>query len=169
MTSGSIACLSNYQKDELLTFPLQEYPPTRDQYARSFCALVGALEQKSATKAAQFAIDLLAPHIHAADLTAAWPISNPMAVLAQILANEGRGAPEPRLLWTNGPDTVMACYTIGIYSDKELVGQGERACATFPVSRTVSEMRMSREKIIYCDDCRLRRRPFCISRRESSR
>ena len=102
----------------------QEYPPTRDQYARSFCALVGALERRSGQTAAQFAVDLLAPHIHVADLTAAWPISNPMGVLAQILANEGRGAPEARLLWTNGQDTVMACYTIGIYSDKELVGQG---------------------------------------------
>ena len=47
-----------------------------------------------------------------------------MAALAKVLANEGRGEPETRLLWAAGKDTMMACFHIGVYSDRELVGQG---------------------------------------------
>ena len=47
-----------------------------------------------------------------------------MAALARVLANDGRGEPESRLLWAAGKDTMMACFHIGVYSDRELLGQG---------------------------------------------
>ena len=47
-----------------------------------------------------------------------------MAALATVLSNDGRGEPESRLLWAAGKDTMMACFHIGVYSDRELLGQG---------------------------------------------
>ena len=40
------------------------------------------------------------------------------------MANENRGEPEARLLWASGKETLLACYHVGIYSDKQLIGQG---------------------------------------------
>ena len=35
------------------------------------------------------------------------------------------GEPVSRLLWVSGKETILACYHVGIYSDKELIGQGK--------------------------------------------
>ncbi len=51
---------------------------------------------------------------------------DPMGLLSQILTNEKRGAPEARLLWASGKETMLACYHVGIYSDQELIGQGNK-------------------------------------------
>ena len=48
-----------------------------------------------------------------------------MAALARVLSNDGRGEPESRLLWAAGKETMMACFHVGVYSDRELVGQGQ--------------------------------------------
>ena len=40
-----------------------------------------------------------------------------------MLKNEGRESPEFRLIWVNGQDTILACYHIGVYSNKQLIGQ----------------------------------------------
>ena len=58
------------------------------------------------------------------DINELWEMGDPMAALATVLANDGRGEPESRLLWAAGKDTMMACFHIGVYSDKELLGQG---------------------------------------------
>ena len=54
-----------------------------------------------------------------------------MAALATVLSNDGRGEPESRLLWAAGKDTMMACFHIGVYSDRELLGQGACEVAWF--------------------------------------
>ena len=48
-----------------------------------------------------------------------------MGDLVKLLAEQGRGEPEPRLLDQQGQNDVMACYTVGIYSDKTLIGKCE--------------------------------------------
>ena len=58
------------------------------------------------------------------DINEIWEMSDPMAALATVLSNDGRGEPESRLLWAAGKDTMMACFHIGVYSDRELLGQG---------------------------------------------
>merc|ERR1712029_975108 len=37
--------------------------------------------------------------------------------------NSGMEPPEPRLLFQTGPDTILASHLIGIYCDKQLIGQ----------------------------------------------
>ena len=48
-----------------------------------------------------------------------------MGDLVKLLAEQGRGEPEPRLLDQQGQNDVMACYIVGIYSDKTLIGKCE--------------------------------------------
>ena len=57
------------------------------------------------------------------DITDIWDVENPIGVLNQVLNNDGKSYPEFRLLWVNGQDTILACYHIGVYCDKELIGQ----------------------------------------------
>ena len=48
-------------------------------------------------------------------------------LLLQALREAGMGEPVSRLLWVSGRETILACYHVGIYSDKELIGQGNAA------------------------------------------
>lgn len=108
-------------KDLILS---EEYPPTKSTHQQVLRALVGALAEGSGEeRAARFVVDLVAAQLHVQDINELWEIADPMAALARVLANDGRGEPESRLLWAAGKDTLMACFHIGVYSDKELVGQ----------------------------------------------
>lgn len=113
-----------------LNVSMKEYPPYRETYRRTFLAIVGALTESCGAGSQQmarvrrFIIDILACQLYTQDLNELWEIDNPMAVLMNILKNEGRAAPESRLLWLSGKDTILACYHVGIYSNKELIGQG---------------------------------------------
>jgi len=91
--------------------------------ATTFEAIIAALEDRG--RAEKLVLDLLAIQLHGQDLTEIWDIADPMGVLASILKNEKRGEPEARLLWVSGKETLLACYHVGIYSDKELIGQGK--------------------------------------------
>ncbi len=125
------------------SFYLQEYPPSKSTHKQTFYALVEALrltedsEETSSSTSPQpasrwrrFVVDLVAARLHGQDLSDVWDVSDPMGTLARILAQAGRGEPESRLLWESGVDSILGCTHIGVYSDKELIGQGDK-----PVSR----------------------------------
>ncbi len=114
----------------------QEYPPSKSTHRRTFYALVGALqlsEQGEGDTAPQdgwsrwrrFIVDLVAARLHGQDLTDVWDVSDPMGTLAAVLARAGRGEPESRLLWESGKDSLLGCSNVGVYSDKEIIGQGQ--------------------------------------------
>ena len=93
---------------------------------KTFFALVGALEASKDTKQADlFVQDLLLAQLADKDLFEMWNLKNPMGLLASILKREGRGEPEVRLLRQAGPNTILAVFWVGIYSDRHLVGQGQ--------------------------------------------
>ena len=46
-----------------------------------------------------------------------------MKTLSTIMVNEKRGEPEARLLWASGKEYLLACYHVGIYFDRQLIGQ----------------------------------------------
>ena len=48
-----------------------------------------------------------------------------MRRLAEELARQGMPQPESRLLWSTAPETVLACFHVGVYSDKELIGKSK--------------------------------------------
>ena len=94
-----------------------------------FEALIGALAASSNKdegpfRASRLVLDLVATQLHGKDLTDIWDIQDPMKILSTIVENENRGQPEARLLWASGKETLLACYQVGIYSDKQLIGQG---------------------------------------------
>jgi len=102
---------------------LEDYPPSAAVLAQVFKAIIGALAEKDESRAKKLVLDLVAAQLAGKDVNHIWDIKNPMGVLTTVLNNEGRGEPESRLLWRAGPKTILACYHVGIYSDKELVGQ----------------------------------------------
>jgi len=100
-----------------------EYPPLRADYAKAFQALVGALARIDLSRAETLILDLVAVQLIGKDLNEIWDVGNPLRVLSIILENEGMGPPEPRLLWQCGPKTILSSFTVGIYSDKQLIGE----------------------------------------------
>ncbi len=105
---------------------VQEYPPKKETFRRTFLAVLGAVHESSGpARSYRFAVDFVAARLHGEDLSDIIDVKNPMNVLATILSNQGRGEPNSRLLWESGKDTLLACFHVGIYSDKELIGQCE--------------------------------------------
>ena len=88
-------------------------------------ALIGALAETDEKRAMRFVVDVLATQLHGLDIADVWDIDKPMGLLTTILANEGKPEPETRLLWCTGKDTILACYHIGVYCNKELIGKGK--------------------------------------------
>jgi len=104
----------------------QEYPPAKATFERAFLALVSALAQSGQIgRAKRFIVDMVAARLHDQDLADVWDVPNPMGTLAFVLARDGRGDPEARLLWESGPGTIFGCTYVGVYSDQQLIGQCE--------------------------------------------
>lgn len=51
-----------------------------------------------------------------------------MKVLNDILARNGCGEPEPRLIFQSGKNTIQAVYQVGVYADRNFMGSGESNC-----------------------------------------
>lgn len=93
--------------------------------AQTFLALVAALKESSGIeRAVRFILDILATQLNGVDLSEIWNVQNPMSYLAKVLKTKGMAEPESRLLWCGGKETIFACYHVGIFSNKELIGQG---------------------------------------------
>jgi len=103
----------------------EEYPPSASSLKMTLEAVIGALTIESHERAEQLVIDLLASQVHGKEVQeiCVKSLENPMKVLAKILKNSGMEPPEPRLLFQTGPDTILASHLIGIYCDKQLIGQ----------------------------------------------
>merc|ERR1712037_911357 len=96
---------------ELVLSPV--YPPTREELATSFKAVIGALARTDEGRAKQLVVDLVASQLHGKDLNELWNVRNPMRELTATLKSMGKPAPE----------SILASYTVGIYVDRELIGE----------------------------------------------
>ncbi|XP_070196199.1 large ribosomal subunit protein mL44-like [Littorina saxatilis] len=106
-----------------------DFPPEESTLSKNFLAVVGALETDKGVKRAESLVrDLVLAQLVGKELMELWSVTNPMGLLMAVLDSQGRGPPEPRLQWQAGQRTIMAVYQVGIYSDKQLIGQsaGER-------------------------------------------
>ena len=89
-------------------------------------ALVGALAEDQTPKRAQnFVLDFILTYLVDKDLMEIWEIPNPRFHMKNILKREGLPAPEYRLLGQSGVGTIEACFVVGIYCNKELIGFGQ--------------------------------------------
>ncbi|XP_043234390.1 39S ribosomal protein L44, mitochondrial-like [Amphibalanus amphitrite] len=107
-------------KDIILS---EEYPPSEETMARCLRAFVAALAESSGEERAQlFVRDFVLARLATVDLTAVWQIEEPLSVLSDVLRRCGREPPEPRLLRSAGPGSLLAAYVVGVYSDRKLMG-----------------------------------------------
>ncbi|XP_045601601.1 large ribosomal subunit protein mL44 [Procambarus clarkii] len=103
----------------------QEYPPSPQTLAKSFRAVVGALNASAGISRCQlFVRDFVASYLVGKDPSDIWQIESPMELLKDILVRSGYGEPEPRLMFKTGKNTIQAVYQVGVYSDKKLMGSG---------------------------------------------
>ncbi|XP_071448856.1 large ribosomal subunit protein mL44 [Hetaerina americana] len=131
MTNEVLAHVSSHigTKDLLLC---AEHPPTEATLSNTLKALVGALlrgeddKEEAFARAGGLVHDLVITQLAGRDLNELWVgiEGNAIATLAAVLHRDGRGPPEPRLLYETGPTTILASYAVGLYSDKEMVGFG---------------------------------------------
>ncbi|KAI6190404.1 Ribosomal protein L44, mitochondrial [Aphelenchoides bicaudatus] len=102
-----------------------EFPPSVETKVDALKALVGALSPK---RVHSFICEFILPPISNFTLEDVMPFREPLPILEDYLKAEGVEEVEPRLLHSSGVDSFMPLYVVGIFADKELVGQspGER-------------------------------------------
>nr|CAH8846914.1 unnamed protein product [Trichobilharzia regenti] len=98
-------------------------PPELDVLANALMALTGALAKDKLERAHLFIRDFIVARLGDLDLTELVSIPEPLTLLQGILKSEGRGPPETRLIYQSSMNTVLACFQVGIYSDRQLVGE----------------------------------------------
>ncbi|XP_048252387.1 39S ribosomal protein L44, mitochondrial-like [Haliotis rufescens] len=102
----------------------QEFPVGAGTQSDTLQAVIGALEHgQGRDRAHLFVRDFVLPQLIETDMAELWTVPNPMGLLTDILAREGRPPPEPRLQWSSASQTVMSLYYVGIYCDGQLLGQ----------------------------------------------
>jgi len=106
-------------KDLILSL---EYPPYKSEFAHAVKALIGAIHRGSEERAVKFIQEIVITQLVGKDICEIWDVRNPMGVLATILGNMDMAEPESRLLWQSGPSTLLASFTVGIYSNQQLMG-----------------------------------------------
>ncbi|XP_052075709.1 39S ribosomal protein L44, mitochondrial-like isoform X1 [Mytilus californianus] len=113
---------SNFGLTDLIMSP--NYPPEDHMYCTAFKAVIGALaESQNEERAGLFVRDFVASQLAGKNLMEIWDVKNPMGLLSSALSMQGRGPPEPRLLWQSASATMLSLYHVGIYSDKQLIGR----------------------------------------------
>lgn len=103
----------------------QEFPPETATLAATLKAVIGALAESSgAERVFAFVRDFICTQLSQKDINELWTIDEPFKLLQEVCDNQQFGAPEPRLIGEAGKNTLLACYQVGIYCDKRLLGTG---------------------------------------------
>lgn len=97
-----------------------EFPPTPETSSDALKALVGALNPDHVHS---FICDFILPAISDLVLEDVLPFREPLPILEDYLKAQGVKEVEPRLLHSSGVDSFMPLYVVGIFADKEIVGQ----------------------------------------------
>ncbi|XP_078682634.1 large ribosomal subunit protein mL44-like [Branchiostoma floridae x Branchiostoma belcheri] len=101
------------------TFPVP--PPVTKQV---FLAIIGAVKHDQGPQRTEtFVQDFIVAQLVGKDVNTMWDVPNPMGMLAEVLQKAGRGEPEPRIINQSGVNTVTPVFCVGVYSDKELLGE----------------------------------------------
>lgn len=97
-----------------------EFPPSSETKADSLKALIGALNPKHVHS---FICEFILPPISTLTLEDVLPFREPLPILEDYLKKQGVEEVEARLLHSSGVDSFMPLYVVGIFADKELIGQ----------------------------------------------
>lgn len=124
MADSMLASVSkNIGTEELILSA--EFPVEESTLVQVFCAIVGALLKSSGSeKTGLFVRDFVVAQLAGRDVTDIWSPEQPLLTLENILKQQGKAAPEPRLIGMAGPNTILAAYRVAVYSDRQYLGAG---------------------------------------------
>ncbi|CAJ0943186.1 unnamed protein product, partial [Mesorhabditis belari] len=97
-----------------------EHPASSSSVADCVCALLGVVGDKTATR---LIVDFIIPQLLDVDFCEALPLEAPYEVMEAILKKQGVQEVEARLIKSAGVVSAEPLYVVGIYADKELIGQ----------------------------------------------
>ncbi|XP_026314301.1 39S ribosomal protein L44, mitochondrial [Hyposmocoma kahamanoa] len=101
-----------------------EYPVDSSILANTLKAIIGALIQSSGEEpAAHFIRDFIVTQLQGQDINEYWHIEDPFSMLTGLLKKEDAEI-EPRLIGEVGKHTLLACYRVGLYVDKQMISSG---------------------------------------------
>ncbi|RWS08841.1 39S ribosomal protein L44-like protein [Dinothrombium tinctorium] len=99
--------------------------PSDEVKAQVLRALIGALmKEKGEKHTEKFIIDFILTYINDQDIMEVWNLPQAEIALSNVLKNNGITEYEPRLLRESGRNTIYACFMVGMYVDKKLIGFG---------------------------------------------
>jgi len=101
----------------------EEYPPSARSLSCSLQAMVAALASTDSARVDRFVTDIIATQIAGKDINEIWAVSDPMRILTNILTASSLPPPESRLLWQTGPATILSNHMVGVFCNKEIIGQ----------------------------------------------
>lgn len=102
-----------------------EFPVQTPTLASTFKALVCALQQSTDDgRTFVFVRDFLLTQLNQKDLQEVWKIQEPMKLLTEICQHLQLGTPEPRLIGESARNTILSCYHVGFYCNKQLLSKG---------------------------------------------
>lgn len=103
----------------------QEFPPNEQTLAATLKAVIGALAESSGPERVfAFVRDFICTQLSQKDVNELWTIDEPFKLLQEVCKSEKLCEPEPRLIGEAGKNTILACYQVGIYCEKRLLGTG---------------------------------------------
>ncbi|VVC88790.1 39S ribosomal protein L44, mitochondrial isoform X3 [Leptidea sinapis] len=101
-----------------------EYPVDNYKLANTFKAIVGALYRSSGEeRTAHFVRDFVITQLQGQDVNEFLHIEDPWKLLKELISKAGSNI-EPRLIGQAGTNTLLACYRVGIYINKEMLSAG---------------------------------------------
>ena len=103
----------------------EEYPPSAASLKKCLEAVIAALASTDLQRAEKLVTDLVASQLQGKEIQeiCSQSLHNPVKLLNTILANSGKPVPESRLLFQTGPETILASHNVGIFCNKEIIGQ----------------------------------------------
>lgn len=109
-------------KDLILT---AEPVPDARTLSSTLKAVVSALQKTSGDdRAFEFVRDFVATQLNQKDLNEIWTVENPFEILKEECSARKMGEPEPRDIGSSATNTILACYRVGIYCNKQLLSAG---------------------------------------------
>ncbi|GAB0094754.1 mitochondrial ribosomal protein L44 [Sergentomyia squamirostris] len=123
-SDGVLAHISSHigTKDLILS---ADFPVTEVDLAKSFKAVVAALEESSgSTQTSIFIRDFVFTQLSQKDIGEIWEVPDPLQYLTDYCQRNNLGELEPRLIGECGKNTILATYHVGIYANRKLLGTG---------------------------------------------
>ncbi|KAG5873457.1 hypothetical protein JTB14_007224 [Gonioctena quinquepunctata] len=109
-------------KDIILT---NEFPVAKSTLSNTFKAIIAALKQsQDLPRVERFLKDFVLSQLNGKDVYEIWNPKEPYEYLTKLLNEKGVTEIEPRLCNQSANNTILACFQVGLYSNKKLLGIG---------------------------------------------